>query len=317
MRLIQTGMVALVGATLALQAHAQTLAIGSTKGGATAQVTAAISKVVSTKTDLTMRPQPMGGTQQYIPVVNAAEMDFGVSNLPQYWMAKTGTGLSKRKHDNLMLCATMMTFRPGVLVANNSQFKKISDLKGARVPHGFRAAPLFQFLLSAFLANGGISYDDVRKVPVVALRQHWDMFKQGKVDVVIGAIGAAPIKDMNASISGGVRYLSLDPSSEAFARLNAIYPKGFLAKVEPNPRHTGVLQPIHTLFFDYMLWTHKGQKDETVYKVVKAMYENEKALHDTSPLWRSHRSKKMAKNQGTPYHPGAIKFYKEVGVWKR
>lgn len=317
MKSIQFGVAVLFGLAIAAQAQAQTLSIGSTKGGATAQVTAAISKIVSTKSDLTMRPQPMGGTQQYIPVVNAAEMDFGVSNLPQYWMAKTGTGLSKRKHDNLVLCATMMTFRPGLLVANKSPYKKISDLKGARIPHGFRASPLFQFIISAFLANGGIGYADVRKVPVVALRQHWDMFKQGKVDAVVGAIGAAPIKDMNAAISGGVRYLSLDPSPEAFAKLDAIYPKGFLAKVEPSPRHTGVRQPIHTLFFDYMLWTHKGQKADTVYKVVKAMYENEKALHDTSPLWRSHRSKKMAKNQGTSYHPGAIKFYKEIGIWKR
>ena len=65
-----------------------------------------------------------------------------------------------------------------------------------------------------------------------------------------------------------------------------------------------------------MLWTHTGQKYATVYKVVKATYDNEKGLHDTSPLWRSHHSKTIAKQQGTPYHPGAIKFYKEREIWK-
>lgn len=259
----------------------------------------------------------MGGTQQYIPLVNAGELDFGVSNLPQYWMAKTGTGMAKRKYDNLILVAKMMTFRTGLLVANKSNIHKVTDFRGKRAPHGFKAAPLFHFLFSAYLANGGLSYDDVTKVPVVALRQHWNLFKQGKIDGVVAAIGSASVKDMNASIKGGVRYISLEKSSEAVKRTLAIYPKSKLRQVKPNPKLTGVLSPVNVLHFDYTLWTHKGQKDETVYKVVKAMYESEQALRATSPLWRTHASKTMAKQQGTPYHPGAIKFYREVGIWKQ
>ncbi len=33
-----------------------------------------------------------------------------------------------------------------------------------------------------------------------------------------------------------------------------------------------------------MMWTHTGQKYATVYEVVKAMYDNEKGLHETRPL---------------------------------
>jgi TRAP transporter TAXI family solute receptor len=317
MKIIQSTCAALAAAMVAGVTHAQTIGIGTTKGGATAQVTAAISKIVNTKSDLKMRPQPMGGTQQYIPLVNVGEIDFGVSNLPQYWMAKTGTGMSKRRYDNLVLVATMMTFKPGTLVTKNSRFRKMSDLRGARIAHGFKAAPLFQFVTRSWLANGNLGWDDVNKVPAVALRQHWTMFKQGKIDMVIAAIGSAIVKDMNANISGGVRFIPLDSDPAAFARLDAIYPKGFLREVKPSPKFTGVLEPLQILHFDYMFWTHKGQKDETVYKVAKAVYDNEKGLHDTSPLWRSHHSRTMAKDQGTPYHPGAIKFFKEVGIWKR
>ncbi len=77
----------IVAAALPASAGAQVIGLGSTKGGATAQVAAAISKVVTTKSDLQMRTQVMGGTQQYIPVVNAGELAFGLSNMPQYWMA--------------------------------------------------------------------------------------------------------------------------------------------------------------------------------------------------------------------------------------
>lgn len=311
---LASGVVA--ASVIAIGAQAQTIGIGSTKGGATAQVTAAISKVVTTGTDLKMRPQPMGGTQQYIPVVNAGEMDFGVSNLPQYWMAITGTGLSKRKHENLRLAATMMVFRPGVIVTGESGIKTIQDLKGKRIPHGFKAAPLFQFLMTAAMATGGVGWDDVEKVPAIALRQHWNMFKQGKIDAVIGAAGTAVIKDLNATMPGGVQYIPLPDTPEAVAAMQKYYPKSYMKVIQPAKPLVGIVKPTNTIHFDYTLWTHKGQKDEVVYKVVKAMYENEKALHETSPLWRSHKSKNMAKDQGAPHHPGAVKFYKEVGLLK-
>ncbi len=45
---------------------AQTVGIGTTKGGATGQVSAGIAKVVSSHGDLQARTQPMAGTKQYI-----------------------------------------------------------------------------------------------------------------------------------------------------------------------------------------------------------------------------------------------------------
>jgi TRAP-type uncharacterized transport system substrate-binding protein len=41
------------------------------------------------------------------------------------------------------MVATLMPFHTGLLVANNSDIKKVSDLKGKRVPYGLKAAPLF------------------------------------------------------------------------------------------------------------------------------------------------------------------------------
>ena len=89
--------------------------------------------------------------------------------------------------------------------------------------------------------------------------------------------------------------------------------------IQPSPKLAGFDKPLNAISYDYLTWTHKGLSDETVYKVAKAMYNNEQGLKDTSPLWRSHSSKTMAKDHGpeTPYHPGAIKFYKEAGIWKR
>ena len=201
-------------------ATAASVGLGTTKGGLTAQVTATISKVVSSHAGgLQMRTQVHGGTQKYIPVVNAGELEFGVSNIMQYAMAKQGTGLSAgKKYANLQLVATMMVFRTGWLVPKNSGITKISQLRGKRIASGFKGAPLFHFLLSAGLANAGLSYGDVTKIPYIGLRQHWNGFKQGKIDAAWGGVGAGHVRDLNAKIKGGVRFLSFDTAAAAAKR---------------------------------------------------------------------------------------------------
>jgi len=301
----------------AAPASAQSVGIGSTKGGATAQVTAGISKVVSAHAGFQMRPQPMGGTQQYIPVVNAGELEFGVSNAMQAYMAFTGTGLAKGKnYKNLRVVATLMTFRVGMFVAKKSGIKSIADLRGKRVPGKFSASPLFRFLISANLANSGFGYDDVKMVPQTALRQHWQAFAQGKIDVAIGAIGSGVIRKMDAAV-GGVEFLDLSTSAAARARTLKFAPRTYIKVVRPGKPFVGIVKPTNAIHFDYLLWAHKGVSNKTVAAVAKALHENEKELHGFSPLWRSHRSKRMAKSFGRemPYHPGAVGYYKQIGIW--
>ena len=53
-------------------------------------------------------------------------------------------------------------------------------------------------------------------------------------------------------------------------------------------------------------------------KVVKALHEHAEELKASSPVWQSWDPQDMAKDQGAiPYHPGAIAYYKKVGIWKR
>ena len=87
--------------------------------------------------------------------------------------------------------------------------------------------------------------------------------------------------------------------------------------VKPNPKIPGVEVPTNLFHFDYMLFAGKHVSNDVVYRVTKAMYENKKALVAATPMWRSFSPKKMSKDQGLAFHPGAAKFYKEKGTWNR
>ena len=311
--LLASASVALVAST----ANAQTTTIASTKGSMVASFTVAISKVVTAKSGLKMRRQIFGGTQKYIPVVNAGEVHFGLSNMVQYTMAKEGRELSKRKYKNLQLVSTLMRFRTGLLVRNDSKIKTMEDLRGKRFAAGFKGAPLFQTYFSAFLTNGGMDWKDVKQIPAIGLRQHWNLFKQGKVDVAMAGVGGGPNKDMNAKIPSGVRYLSFNTTSKGAMSAVKHLKGGAYEKVGKRKNYVAIRTPAVLFGYDFMLFTHKGVSAKTVYKVTKAMHDSVGDLHAASGVWRSFNTKRMSKNQGLPYHAGAMKFYKEKGLWKR
>ena len=100
--------------TLAGWAAAQTIGIGTTKGGATAQISTAIAKVVSANSAVQVRPQAMANTQQYIPVVNQGKIELGLANVPQTRYAVSGTGMSEGKpNPNLRMVATLFPLAIG------------------------------------------------------------------------------------------------------------------------------------------------------------------------------------------------------------
>lgn len=308
--------IAVVGVTSG--ASAQTVGIGSTKAGAVAQITSTISKMVSENVaGMQMRKQTMGGTQQYVPVVNAGELAFGISNISQYWMAVTGTGLSApNKYSNLRLVTNMMKFTVSFVVPAKSGVTTVKQLKGKRLAAGFKAAPLFTNVHAGGLASGGLTYADVKKVPAVGLVQHWRMMMQDKVDGVIAAAGSGFVKQMHAKIPGGIRHISFPNTPAALKAMHKHFPKTFWSTVKPRKGLTGVVEPTNMITYDYMLWTHKGLSNEAVYKVTKAMHKNAATLKEGGPLWRSYQANgNLAKQHGTPYHAGAVKYYKEAGLW--
>jgi uncharacterized protein len=293
--------------------YAEVIGIGTTNGGANASIGAAISQVVSSKTDFQMRPQKMAGTQQYIAVINAGRLEFGISNVMQYDMAVEGTGLSAgHPNENLRMVATLMTFRQSPLVGRKSGINSIYDLKGKRVPSGFAASPLFDLFMEAFMKSAGLTWDDVKPVPVVGLRQSWEALKQGKTDVAIITSGAGPLREMDTTISGGVKYIPALNNETILKML----PKTRIEMVEPDENSVALREPMLMNVYEYVLFVNKSVADEKVYQVVKALYQNEKDLKAMSPLWKTYSAENIARDYGLEYHPGAVRFFEEMKLLK-
>ena len=304
-------------ALISTAVSAQTVGIGTTKGGFTNQAGQSLSKVVSQNTDIQMRSQPFGGSSVYVPMMNAGQIEFGLVNELESLYAVTGTGIyPDRKHPNLRVVSATIPFRVAIFVRKGSDIKSIKDLKGKRVSSGWTTQRIIQPLMDALLANGGLTYDDVIKVPVPNVVKSANDFATGKTDMFFFVFGAGKVRETNAKVRGGIRVLPMDTSPAALAAARKFVPMAFARPEKPSKRNVGVDAPLSVMTYWHTIAANKDVSDDTVYKVVKVMYEKRAELVKTFAGWGLFQTDKMAQSfEGLTYHPGAIKFYKEIGQW--
>ena len=319
MNAFKTLSVAALIATAALatvSAQAQTLAIGSNPQGSLAYSTAAgIAKVATEATDLKVRVIPQGGPVVTLPLVNSGELDFSISlSIPAAFSAQ-GRGMFKKsgKQPNVRVVAALFPLHLGFFVRNDSPIKKISGLKGKRLGSKYPKQRVILLTSAAKLATAGLTHKDVIGVPVPNGVRQVDDFMAGKIDAVTFSLTSGKTAQAHAKV-GGIRVLSLPKTAASEKAMQKVAPGSHIATIMPNPAYPGVMGPTNIFAAPFLLMAAAKTSDEAVYKVVKTIFENKKKLVTTHKAFNGMKPKAMHTDVGVPYHPAAVKFYKEMGM---
>jgi uncharacterized protein len=294
---------------------AQTISVSTTPAGSyTNSAGVAIAKVISEKTKLhaIIQAQSMQGQ---IPV-NAGSADFGMSNSFDltFYVSGTGDYQGQGPHKNVRMVGSLIPYRVAMHVRADSDIKTIADLKGKRLSSGFNAQKTIGRIIEAHLANAGLSYKDVSQVPTPNVSRSAEDFIAGKTDALFFALGSAAVKQAAASV-GGLRVLPIDTSPEAVKRMEAILPGAYVTEVKPSPAIEGISAPTKVVAFDMVFFANVNIPEETVYLVTKALHENKPALVAAFRAFNLFDPSRMARTvKGVEFHPGALKYYREVGM---
>jgi TRAP transporter TAXI family solute receptor len=300
----------LAGALFAMAGFSETVSLGTTKGGATAQISTAIAKVISERGDIQMRPQPMANTSQYIPMVDAGDLDFGIANNPQTWYAVNGSGMSKTAAKNLRIVATLFPFQAGIVVPSDLGISSFAELAGKTVPR-FPDNSLGDFIIRAALNAGDLDYSDVKSVPVSNFPRMWDAMKQGQTHISIAAVGSKPTYDLEAALSG-ITFLPFDLEDEA--KLAELLPGCFVMEIAPDKDVPGIANGTRVFAYDYLLFANKNVSDSIITSTLTALYEGESGLKSASPMFSRYVAEKIGKSLDIEYHPAALAFFKSKGI---
>lgn len=292
----------------------------ASKGGTFMAIGANMAELLNGHTDelgwRKVNAKPLAGSMANMKALSDTDrpIQFGMANASITWFAYRGEatigGKAEAKQDVRNVMTLFAAF--GQFVSKNgSDIKTIAGLKGKRIITGPAGAGFENFLRPVLDAHG-VAWSDIEAVPL-AQGQVLDAIQDGTVDAAFlgGAVPHATVAQ--AMSSSDVQLLAFDE-----AALDAL-----VAKYSFFTKRTIKAETYQSQAADFVglnvgvahIVAAPDADADMVYGFVKTIYENREALVPKHPAFRSINPKNVARDLGFPYHEGAIKAYKELGVW--
>jgi TRAP transporter TAXI family solute receptor len=296
---------------VAAPAAAQTMGMATMQPGTLSHTSgSAIAKVLKEKANLNVLVQPTAGESVLIPMVSRGEIELGIANIVELAQTVEGSGPTGKQPD-MRLIGSIHPLRGAFWVRKDSPARTIADLKGKRVVTGYSAMRTIDLLTRAILATGGLTEKDIAPVLVPNVVRGADDFSSGAADMFFFAFGAPKVREVDASV-GGIRALEIPEGGMAASK--KIFASGYLTPAQPGPFFVGVEKPMNVYTWDNMLFTNAAVKDEVVYKIIETLENNKADLVAVQPALREFSAAGLYKDYNVPYHPGALKYFKDKGI---
>ncbi len=311
--LLVLGAFALIGFLTGCASDRQFLSIGTAPtGGAFFPVGGALAQVLNdNKGDYTweVTAEATKGTQENIRRLDSGELDLALANAAISYFAVRGEGW-----DRPYEIRSVMTLAPNVamFVTRDDSIRGVADLTGKRVTVGPSGAG-FKYFLEPILTAHGVGYDDFTPLPA---RQDSavGMLADGSAAAVFLG-GAVPTPSITqAASSQAITLVPYDPA--AMQNLMQDYPFFRPATIPPETYRGQVTQFEGLDVGSMHLITTADKSDDLIYALTKILYENREQVVQRHAAGKAINPRNASRQTGTEFHPGAIRYYKEIGIWQ-
>ncbi len=194
-----------------------------------------------------------------------------------------------------------------IVAKADSGIKTVADLKGKKVSVGDSGSGV-EFNAQQILGAYDITFEDIDKQNL-SFQASADALKDGKIDAFFCTAGAPTVAITDLATTTGIVLVEID--AEHLAKLQADY--GFYAAYTvPAGTYTGIDADATTVAVKATFIVSNDLEEETVYQLTKAIYENkDEYSHEKA----SEMSLEYAVSSiSVPFHPGAERYFKEVGA---
>lgn len=225
-----------------------------------------------------------------------------------------GQGKFKKSYKDLRFFATLF---PGILqtaVPAKSKIMSYADLKNKNISPGklvFSGNVTVEKLLQLY----GVTYGQIKKnggtIHRVGYKDSVALMKDGHIDAFVGLTTAPNSSFIALDFSPGIRFL---PVSGAIADKFVKQNPGFFKTNIKAGTYKGVTADVPTISTATVLITNKKVSDELVYKMTKAFWKAHGEIGKVNKSWSQVLLKTALLAAAIPTHPGAMKYYTEMGV---
>lgn len=234
------------------------------------------------------------------------EWAFSLGDAMQFAWAGDAEAGFPRKLDKLRTAGAIYPNYIQIVALRDSGVRTLADLRGKRISVG---APKSGTELNAraILGAAGLSYKDLGKVEYLPFGESVDLMKNRQLDATLqsAGLGVSSIRDL----SNAVPITVVEVPAVMLQKVGTPY----IGATIPARTYDGQDADVRTAAVPNFLVTRSDLKDELVYAMTKAVFDNVPALVAAQAAAKEIDPKTAADNSPIPLHPGAERYFRERG----
>jgi TRAP transporter TAXI family solute receptor len=282
------------------------------QGGSQYPVSVAIAQVLEKLPQFGKISLQPGGSVGNVIRVDQGKSDLAISVSNTVYDGQVGNKPYKKKTANVVNLFTLHPFNLAVVVAQDSPIKSLKDFAGHKIniaPKGFSVTELGLSIFDMLGIKGKV------EVGYLAIGSAVEAFKDGHVDGLMYLPSDRFGPFINLAQTRKIRLVPIDaPILDKLLK----NPSAFRTRF---PKVDGVYKnlsnSVDTLgYANVIIGSRTRLSDDQAYAIVKAVAENFDKVRVGDPSLQDFDVKTMAQKTGAPFHPGALKYYRERGWTK-
>lgn len=258
-----------------------------------------------------MTAQATGASAENIRLINKKEVELALVQSDTIDFAFNAKEAFKERLTKMNAIAVLYPEVIQIVVRGDTKIKSFADLKGVKMGVGAPGSGTeanFRQLLEVY----GMKKDDV-KAQYLSFAESAEQFKDKHIDAFIVTAGIPNAAIMDVAVMQSIRILPIP--GDKIAQLTKRYP--FLSLVViPANTYKNQSAEVKTVAVSAVLIVSSDLKEDVVYQLTKALFENQAELATTHAKGKDLNLKAAVTGVSIPFHPGAIKYYKEKRVMK-
>jgi hypothetical protein len=261
--------------------------------------------------------QSTNASAHNVNAVQAGQMEAGLTGAATLHYAYKGIGVFEgNQKPDVRVIANLFPEDLHLVLPKGATLNGLADLKGKRVGIA-QAGSGTQIAVELILAAHGITRDDIEEAELNNT-QSAERLADGQIDAYFYAAGTPVAAMIQLDNTKGMELY--DWTEEELVTGNTAVPY-YIKSLIPAGTYPGVDYDVDTLAVSGMLITHADQPEELIYEITKALWSPtaRKLLDNGHPKGKAitvETALDGVEGIGVPLHPGAEKYYREIGMLK-
>jgi uncharacterized protein len=247
-------------------------------------------------------------------LIGDKKADLAFTQADAAWDAHEGQDRFRNGKIPVRALAAVYTNFVHIVTVEGTGINAIPDLRGKRVSVG-AAGSATEVLGNRVVETYGL--DPNRDFPRerLSVAESVNAIKDRKIDAFFWVGGLPTGSVLDLATTPNVRMKML-PHGEAVEKMNAKY--GPLYRSVPVPANTypGQTEPVQVAGVTNLIVNNEAMSEDLTYAITRVLFERKDDFAAAHPEGKNLSLETATQGSPIPFHPGAIRYYREMGVWR-